>query len=82
MAIQLRYIHLTAPSIIPVSVSDQSIPAFFGGIGISKVCYTSTNSVVSVSVQNNSLSQDIFQRKMLFVSACLYLYGNNVWMKL
>ena len=34
------------------------------------------------SVRNNSLSQDIFRRKTLFVSACLYLYGNNVQMKL
>ena len=39
-------------------------------------------SLLTSSVQNNSLSQDIFQRKTLFVSACVHLYGNNVWVKL
>lgn len=28
-------------------------------------------------MRNNSLSQDIFQKKTLFVSTCLYLYEND-----
>ena len=39
-------------------------------------------SVTWTSVRNNSLSQDISRRKILFVSACFCLYGKHVWMKL
>ena len=45
-------------------------------MSLHSVCHT------NLSVRNNSLSQDIFRRKTLFVSACLHLYGNNVQMKL
>ena len=46
------------------------------------MCVCTCVCVCVCSVQNNSLSQNIFRRKTLFVSAYLYLYGNNIWMKL
>ena len=39
------HVHRAAPS-TGIGIGIRPIPAFFGGIGIGKACYTSTNSVV------------------------------------
>ena len=41
-----KAIYVRAAPSTGIGISIRSIPAFFGGIGIGKACYISTNSVV------------------------------------